>query len=85
MLHLQHTRHQLSLAEAGLHCLDMDSMNFSSDNLHIYVSLQMKARLIRKECQLWTNHTFVNRLQRPIAKINPTKWVVWLLFYKYRV
>jgi hypothetical protein len=30
-LHLQHTRHQLALDEAGLHRLDVDSLKFSSD------------------------------------------------------
>jgi hypothetical protein len=30
-LHLQHTRHQISLDGAGLRGLDMDSVNFSSD------------------------------------------------------
>jgi hypothetical protein len=30
-MHLQHTRHQLSLDGEGLHGLDMDFVNFSRD------------------------------------------------------
>jgi hypothetical protein len=61
-LHLQHTRHQLSLDGAGLHGLDVGSVNYSSDYLRIYVSLQAKPRFDRKECQLRFDLTFEDRL-----------------------
>jgi hypothetical protein len=43
---------QLSLDGAGLHGLDVDSVNSIVIILRIYVSLQVKPCFIRKECQL---------------------------------
>jgi hypothetical protein len=51
-----------SLDGAGLHGLDVDSVNFISDYLRIYVSLQVKPCFIRKECQLQIDLTFGDRL-----------------------
>jgi hypothetical protein len=47
-LHLQLTRQQLSLDQAGLLELDVASVNSSRDYFHIYVSLQVKPRYTEK-------------------------------------
>jgi hypothetical protein len=36
--------------------------------LRIYVSLQVKPRVIRKERQMWSDLTFDDRLLKPTAK-----------------
>jgi hypothetical protein len=43
---------------SGLRGLDVDSVNCSTIILRIYVSLQVKPRFIRKECQLRIDLTF---------------------------
>jgi hypothetical protein len=43
--------------------------------LRVYASLQMKPRLIRKECQLRINPIFNDRLYKPTAKMNPASWI----------
>jgi hypothetical protein len=43
--------------------------------LRIYVSLQVKPRFIRRECQLRIDLTFDDRLQKPTAKMNPASWI----------
>jgi hypothetical protein len=50
-LHLQHTRHQLSLDGAELHGLYVHSGSPVATILCIYVSLQVKPCFIRKECK----------------------------------
>jgi hypothetical protein len=49
-LHLQHTRHQLSLDGAGLLVLDVDSVNSSSDYFANLCTSGLKPCFITKEC-----------------------------------
>jgi hypothetical protein len=67
-LHLQHT---------NFHSMER---NFVGETpvaiiLRIYVSLQVKPRFIRKECQLRIDVTFDDR---PTTKTNPASWIAWL-------
>jgi hypothetical protein len=57
--------------------------------LCIFVSLQLKPRFIRKECQLRIDLTFDDRLYKPAVKMNPANWIAQLqgvrgllLFYR---
>jgi hypothetical protein len=57
--------------------------------LRIYVSLQVKTRFIREECQLRIGLTFDDRLSKLTAKMNPASWIArlqgmrgFLLFYR---
>jgi hypothetical protein len=57
-LHLEHTRHQLSLDGAGLCRLDVDSEN-SSSNYFVYLCIPAREpMLLRKEYQLRIDLTF---------------------------
>jgi hypothetical protein len=42
------------------------------------VSLRVKPRFVRKECQLQIDLTFDDRLQKPAAKINPASSIARL-------
>jgi hypothetical protein len=37
----------------------------------------------RKECQLWIDLTFDNRLQKPTAEMKPARWIAWLQVVDY--
>jgi hypothetical protein len=61
-LHLQHTRHQLSLHGLGLYGLDMDSMN-SSSNYFVHLCIPASGTTLHQKRMSIVDHlTFNNRL-----------------------
>jgi hypothetical protein len=71
-MHLQHTRHQLSLNGPGLRGLDVNSVISSSDSfayLHIPAS---ETTFHQKKSQLRIELTFEDRLWNPTAKMSPS-------------
>jgi hypothetical protein len=88
-MHLQHTRHQISLDGVGLRGLDVDSVNPSSDYFAYLCIPASEITLLQKRCRLPIDLTFDDRLQKPSEKINLGSWIArlqgvhgLLLFYK---
>jgi hypothetical protein len=61
-LHLQLTRHQLSLDGTGLRGLDVDYVKSNSDYFAYLRIAASEATLVGKECQLRIDLTFDDRL-----------------------
>jgi hypothetical protein len=64
LLHLLHTRHQLSLDGAGLRGVDADSVNYSSDYFAYLCIPASESTLHQKKCELKIDLTFDDRPQK---------------------
>jgi hypothetical protein len=67
-LHLQHTKHQLSLDDARLRELDVDSVKSSSDYFAYLFIPGSETTFHKKECQLRKDLTFDDELQKQLQK-----------------
>jgi hypothetical protein len=75
-LHLQHTRHQLSVDRAGLHGLHVDFMN-SCSNYFAYLCIPGSKTTLHQKyiCQLRKKLTFYDRLWKTDARMNAASWI----------